>query len=295
MLLVVNASNPSNLVTNTVAAPADINGMTVSGDQLLATSGAGLEIYQIGALTTQSVTAEVTVPTTGAAAVVPNSFSVQPNQIIPGSGTETLVWDLTLAPGAGSQQITWETTLNGLAAGQVVAVATGASIQVGNEQFTLPASNVAGIPETQTIEIPVDVVVPGVPAIANAAVAAEQIGNTNLADQLNDLSIGAHQPGADPDQRRLPGPGGGRHHQHHQPGHERPLPGPVRERPDGGEHSHRRRHHRRRGRYGHHQPGHRPRFAGPGHHRRGRVRLHAGADGPGWRHPAGRPDHLHHR
>ena len=113
VLLVVNASDPSNLVTNTVAAPADINGMAVSGDRLLATSGAGLEIYQTGALTTQSVTAEVTVPTTGAAAVVPNSFSVQPNQIIPGSGTETLEWDLTLAPGAAAQQITWETTVNG--------------------------------------------------------------------------------------------------------------------------------------------------------------------------------------
>ena len=50
----------------------------------------GLEIYQISALTTQSVTAEVTVPTTGVAAVVPNSFSVQPNQIIAGSGMETL-------------------------------------------------------------------------------------------------------------------------------------------------------------------------------------------------------------
>ena len=188
VLLVVNASNPANLVTNTVAAPADINGMTVSGDRLLATSGAGLEIYQTGVLTTQSLTAEVTVPTTGAAAVVPSSFSVQPNQIIPGSGTETLVWDLTLDPGAGSQQITWETTVNGLVAGQVVAVATGASIQLGNEQFTLPASNVAGVPETQTIEIPVDVVAPGVSAIAGAAVAAEQIGNTNLANQLNDLS-----------------------------------------------------------------------------------------------------------
>ena len=189
VLLVVNASNPSNLVTNTISVPSDTNGMAVSGDRLLATSNSGLAIYQIGALTTQSVTAEVTVPTTGAATVLSNSFNVQPNQVIPGSGTETLVWDLTLAPGAGSQQITWETTVNGLAAGQVVAVATGASIQLGNEQFTLPASNVAGVPVTQTIEIPVDVVAPGVPAIASAAVAAEQIGNTNLANQLNDLSI----------------------------------------------------------------------------------------------------------
>ncbi len=188
VILVVNASDPSNLVTNTIAAPADINGIAVSGDRLLATSGAGLDIYQTGALTNQTVTAEVTVPTTGAAAVVSNSFSVQPSQIIPGSGTETLVWTLTPAPGAAAQQITWETTVNGLAAGQVVAVATGASIQLGNQQFTLPASKVAGIPETQTIEIPVSVAVPGAAAIANASVAAGQLGNTNLASQLNDLS-----------------------------------------------------------------------------------------------------------
>ena len=67
-------------------------------------------------------------------------------------------------------------------------MATGGSIQVGNEQFTLPASNVASVPDIQTIEISVAVAAPGVPAIASAAIAAEQIGNTNLADQLNDLA-----------------------------------------------------------------------------------------------------------
>jgi uncharacterized membrane protein len=188
VILVVNASDPTNLTTSTVAAPSDVNGLTVSGDRVLATSGGGLALYQIGALNTQSVTASVTVPTTGTAAVVPGSFTVQPNQVIPGNGTETLVWDLTLAPGSASQQITWATRLDGLAAGQVAAVTTGAIIRVGNQEFTLPASNVAGIPETQTITIPVDVVAPGVTAIANAAVAAGQSGNTNLADRLTDLS-----------------------------------------------------------------------------------------------------------
>ncbi len=222
-LLVVNASNPASLVTNTVAAASPINGMAVSGDRLLATSGSGLEIYQIGALTTQSVTAEVTVPTTGAAAVMPNSFSVQPNQVIPGNGTETLVWDLTLAPGAAAQQITWETTVTGLAAGQVVPVSTGASIQVGGEQFTLPASNVAGITQTQTIEIPVEVVAPGVAAIASAAVAAGQVGNTNLANQLNDLSTALTNLVAESDQRRLQQRGTGKHHQPDQPDQQRSL------------------------------------------------------------------------
>jgi hypothetical protein len=43
-------------------------------------------------------------------------------------------------------------------------------------------------PVTQTVQIPVNVVVPGAAAIANASVAAGQLGNTNLANQLSDLS-----------------------------------------------------------------------------------------------------------
>ena len=89
-LLVVNASNPANLVTNTVPASADINGMAVVGDRLLATSGIGLTVYEINALTTQAVTAEVTVPTSGAAAVVPNSFSMRPRRLSPVAGRRPL-------------------------------------------------------------------------------------------------------------------------------------------------------------------------------------------------------------
>ncbi len=43
-------------------------------------------------------------------------------------------------------------------------------------------------PVTQTVQIPVSVVVPGATAIANASVAAGQLGDASLADQLNDLS-----------------------------------------------------------------------------------------------------------
>ena len=44
-------------------------------------------------------------------------------------------------------------------------------------------------PDTQTVQIPVQVVAPGVEAISGAAVAAGQAGNTALGNQLNDLSI----------------------------------------------------------------------------------------------------------
>ena len=81
--------------------------------------------------------------------------------------------DPELAPAREASKSRGKRPLNGLASGQVVAVATGATIQDGSQKYTLPASNVAGVPETQTIEISVDVVAPGVTALANAAEAAQ--------------------------------------------------------------------------------------------------------------------------
>jgi uncharacterized membrane protein len=45
----------------------------------------------------------------------------------------------------------------------------------------------SGSPQTQTVEVPVQVVVPGAAAVADAAVAAGQLGNTALANRLHDL------------------------------------------------------------------------------------------------------------
>ena len=54
-------------------------------------------------------------------------------------------------------------------------------------QATITASFGAG-PAAATLSLPVDVVAPGVTALAAAAVAAQQLGNTDLVDRLNDLS-----------------------------------------------------------------------------------------------------------
>ncbi len=54
---------------------------------------------------------------------------------------------------------------------------------------SLPPLVVSGVPAVQTLTIPVEIAAPGVPALADAAAAAAQIGNSNLADQLNDLSV----------------------------------------------------------------------------------------------------------
>ncbi len=54
---------------------------------------------------------------------------------------------------------------------------------------TLPPLVVAGVPGTQTLTIPVTVAVAGIQALASAAYAANQIGNTGLATQFSNLSI----------------------------------------------------------------------------------------------------------
>ena len=59
----------------------------------------------------------------------------------------------------------------------------------------------AGSPLTQSVTVPVQVVAPGVAAISGAAVAAGQAGNTNLGNQLNNLSLALtslYQNPADP-------------------------------------------------------------------------------------------------
>src|SRR5262249_31641892 len=145
-------------------------------------------VYRVSALLDQFVTARVNVPTGHGVAAVPSSFSLPPTKIIHGTNFDTLEWDLNLAS-SGTQAIFWQSALSNLQADEVRPVALGATIQAGTgPTVTLAAVNVAAQPAVQTIQIPVEVVAPGVPAIANASLSAGQLGNTALANRLNDLS-----------------------------------------------------------------------------------------------------------
>ncbi len=71
-----------------------------------------------------------------------------------------------------------------------VTLTPDASTALGTElDATITATyGPQGSPSTQTLTIPVNVVVPGAAAIANASTAAAQLGNSALAARLNDLS-----------------------------------------------------------------------------------------------------------
>ncbi len=117
---------------------------------------------------------------------------------------------------------------------------------------------------TQTLQLPVDVVVPGAAAIANAAIAAGEIGNTNLQNQLQDLATALTNLVQTPTSAVYQSQAVAAITSLVSQVTNDPFLVHVRRRPERGQYGHRQRHHRRRSRYGRHQPGHRPRLAGQG-------------------------------
>ncbi|HEV3344414.1 MAG TPA: DUF4214 domain-containing protein [Pirellulales bacterium] len=190
VVLMVDASTPTNPAISTFTVSSPISGLALAGGLLLATSANGLQVLQPNALATTSVTAEVDVPNTGATIDL-NSFSTPPTSITPGTNTTALVWKLSIAPGA-NQQITWQSTTSNLLPGQIQQVATGGSLQFTeggtNETITLPALNVVAIEAPQTVQIPLLVRSAQTVAISQASVDAASAGNSQLAGTLSELS-----------------------------------------------------------------------------------------------------------
>ena len=192
-VLVVDGSNPASLGVTTFTGAGAVSGMAVSGGMLYASTGAGLEVYRAGSITNLPVTVTVQVPTTTGVSIVANSFNIAPTQTTTGATSETLTWTFSSLAAIPSGGITWTTSVSNLQAGEALPVTLGTTVQytalgtTGSE--TLPPLEVAGVPATQTLTVPVQIEAPGAAALANSAVAAGQIGNTNLATQFNDLSL----------------------------------------------------------------------------------------------------------
>ena len=150
---------------------------------------------------TQTKTETVTIPAIDAVALTSNPTTV--NAIPGAAATDTLT--ISNAGNLDENSITLSGTTS---AGLTLTGLAPVSLAVGQsttETITLtpiattPLNSIlgatitatygpSGSPLTQTLDLPVNVVVPGAAAIASAAGAAGQLGNTNLADRLDDLS-----------------------------------------------------------------------------------------------------------
>ena len=193
VVLVVDGSNPASLSVTSFTGAGAASGMATSGAFLYAASASGLDVYRAGSITNIPVTVSVQVPTTTGVSIVAGSFNVAPTTITPGATFETLVWNFPSLADIPSGGITWQTSVANLLAGQALPVTLGTTVQYTAlgvaGSATLPPLVLAGVPDSQTLDIPVQVVVPGAAAIASASTAAAEIGNSNLADQLSNLGV----------------------------------------------------------------------------------------------------------
>lgn len=161
VLLLVNPSDPNNIAAAAFSVNSLVNEMAVSGGQLYTTSADGLAIYDMGALTLEPAVISVQVPNSAGDAIVPGSFNFPPDQIIPGAGFDTLVWNRTFAFGMTSTTFTWQSTVNDLTAGEVRDVTLGTTVNFTSMgtpgTITLPptsvdAAQIIGLtPATQSI------------------------------------------------------------------------------------------------------------------------------------------------
>ena len=122
---------------------------------------------------TSTATAPITlaidlyVPTNTGVAVVPNSFSLMPTNVLNLSNDNDYQFSVTLSPSNPTLTILWQTTVTGLQAGEARIIVDESTVNVmtsgGPEQLTLAPVILAGVPATQTLQIPINVVVPGRP------------------------------------------------------------------------------------------------------------------------------------
>ncbi len=148
-LLVVDPSNPSNIIVGAAQVPSGVHGITVSGNLLYASTSNGLSIYEIQPLVSDPVSITVNLPAGTAANIVPGSFNVAPTQINTSANGDSLVWNRSFASGNTTFTFNWQTTLSGIQAGQSIPVTTGAAVSYVNQgtpgALTLPGTSVTGV------------------------------------------------------------------------------------------------------------------------------------------------------
>ncbi len=128
-LMLIDASDPNNIVVSNIQTPTAINGLTVSGSTLYAGTPDGLVTYNIGQLVSSPVTVSVQVPNDSSnESLVPNSFNQPPSQIITGTSYTTYVWNGSLAFGNTDLSFTWQTKLSSLNSGDTRDATLGTSV-----------------------------------------------------------------------------------------------------------------------------------------------------------------------
>lgn len=148
VVLLVNVSDPSNLVVSGLETPNRVNGLTVSGTTLYAGTVVGLSVYEIGELVSEPVTVSVRVPKGTGVEVAAGSFDKAPTRIETGASFDTIVWERQAAALNTRFSFKWQQNVNDLMAGETRATTLGTTVAFVDQgtpgTFELPGTSVVG-------------------------------------------------------------------------------------------------------------------------------------------------------
>ncbi|WP_165224659.1 transglutaminase domain-containing protein [Aquisphaera insulae] len=146
-LYLVDAGDPTNLVSAGIDVPAAIQDIAGGDGLVLTTDGASLIIYQILAPPGVPATAQVFVPKQAGVTIDVGSFSIPPSQVIAGTDFDTYVFETSLTAAAPSRTITWRTTVTGMQPGEARDLSLASTVSFTSQgtagQLGLPAVSVA--------------------------------------------------------------------------------------------------------------------------------------------------------
>ena len=125
VIMLVDASDPANMEVFTVPAATRINETLLVGNTLYTVSNSGLGIYDIGSIAGTNVTTQAQVPKD---TVVSGSFNIEPDEIISGSDSDTLVWQQLFSAAQMTRTLTWQSTVTDLQPGEARDMTLGATV-----------------------------------------------------------------------------------------------------------------------------------------------------------------------
>lgn len=148
-IVVVDTTDPNQMVVGTIQAPSIVNGMTVSGGLLYASTQDGLAIYNLGQVLGTPVSVSVTLPTGTDVSYNLSSFNIAPSQIAHGAGHDIITWFTSLGAGVNDLTLTWTSSLASNQPAESLPVALGATVGF-NSQGTLGTLTLPGTDVTVT-------------------------------------------------------------------------------------------------------------------------------------------------
>ncbi len=151
-VLLLASTTGDSIAVASIDVPSLVNEMAIVNGKLYTTGQSGLLIYNVGNIEGTASTVTVHVPNSNTFPNVnrvrANSFNIPPDRIIPGAGSDTLVWNRPFAFGTTSSTLTWQTDIAGLVPGESRDVTTGTNIAFTHAgtpgAFALPATSVVG-------------------------------------------------------------------------------------------------------------------------------------------------------